>query len=181
MMPTRFEFNLEEEIKKIELTPANPANSANRELNVSGISKISYEGLPILDYLTPVEQEAFHEYVDLMTSDKFKMPLAKAKQEAAQLVARNKRSLQIQQAKSDYKRYGYIKIFSTHLDQAVYLARDERVAKRVPDQSLPVFTETELECLQGLELAEAKVLMEGKMVFGRIIAFQDQQDAKKAN
>jgi len=181
MRPARFEFNIAEEIKKLELTPANPANSANRELNVSGISKISYEGLPVLNYLTPVEREAFHEYVDLMTSDKFKMPLAKAKQEAAQLVARNKRSLQIQQAKSDYKRYGYIKIFSTLLNKAIYLAKDEQAAKRVPDQRLPLCTEAELECFRGLELAEAKVLMEGKLVFGGSIVFQDQVDAKKAN
>ena len=181
MGPARFEFNIAEEIKKLELMSANPANSANRGLSVSDISKISYEGLPILDYLTPVEQEAFHEYVDLMTSDKFKMPLAKAKQEAAQLVARNKRSLQIQQAREDYSRFGYIKIYSTVLDQAIYLARDEQIAKRVPDQRLPVYTEAELECLQGLELAEAKVLMEGKIIFGGSIVFQDQLNAKKEN
>ena len=137
--------------------------------------------LSLFDHLTPVEQEAFHEYVDLMTSDKFKMPLAKAKQEAAQLVARNKRTLQIQQAKSDYKRYGYIKIFSTLLNKPVYLAKDEQAVKRVPDQSLLVFTEDELKCLQGLGSDEAKVLMEGKIVFGGSINFQDQLDAKKAN
>jgi len=137
--------------------------------------------ISLLDHLTNAEQEAFHEYVDLMISEQFKMPMEEAKQEAARLVARNKRSLQIKQAKEDYERYGYIKIFSTILNQAVYLARDEEAAKRVPDRSLPVFTEADLECFRGLELAEAKVLMEAKLVFGGSIVFQDQLDAKKAN
>jgi len=123
----------------------------------------------LLDHLTPAEQEAFHEYVDLMTSNKFKIPLEEAKIEASRLVARNKRLLQIQQAKKDYDRYGYIKIFSTLLNQAIYFVKDEQAAKRVPDQSLPVFTEAEIECLQELKLNEVKVLMEAKIIFnGRI-------------
>ena len=171
MKAVRFEFNLETEIEKLKLEPANLANAANDELSISGISRISNEDLPILNYLTPVEQEAFHEYVDLMTSEQFKMPMEEAKQEAARLVARNKRSLQIQQAREDYSRFGYVKIYSTVLDRAIYLAKDEQIAKRVPDQRLPVITEAELECFRGLELAEAKVLMEAKLVFVGPIVF----------
>ena len=122
----------------------------------------------LFDHLTPAEKEAFHEYVDLMTSEKFKMPLAEAEQEAAKLVARSKQVLQLPQAVKGYKRYGYIKIWSTVLDEAVYLAKDEKTGKRVPDQRLPVFTEDDLKELDAKTLTpqEAKLIMSTKSVFG---------------
>ena len=51
----------------------------------------------------------------------------------------------------------------------------------MPDQRLPVCTEADLGCLKGLKQDEAKVLMEGKIIFGGTIVFQDQLDAKKEN
>jgi len=124
--------------------------------------------LSLFDHLTPAEKEAFHEYVDLMTSEKFKMPLAEAEQEAAKLMARSKQVLQLPQAVKEYKRYGYIKIWSTVLDEAIYLAKDEKTGKRVPDKCLPVFTEEDLKELDAKTLTpqEAKIIMLTKSVFG---------------
>ena len=122
----------------------------------------------LFDHLTPAEKEAFHEYVDLMTSEKFKMPLVEAEQEAAKLMARSKQVLQLPQAVKEYKRYGYIRIWSTVLDEAIYLAKDEKTGKRVPDQRLPVFTEEDLKELDAKTLTpqEAKLIMLTKSVFG---------------
>jgi hypothetical protein len=107
------------------------------------------------------------------------MPVAEAEKEAAGLVVRNKQALQLQQARKDYERYGYIKIFSTVLNQVVYLVRDQSVAIRVPDLSLPVFTESELKCLQGLEPDEAKLLMESKIIYGGTIRSKEELEKLK--
>ena len=96
------------------------------------------------------------------------MPLAEAEQEAAKLMARSKQVLQLPQAVKEYKRYGYIKIWSTVLDEAIYLAKDKETGKRVPDQRLPVFTEEDLKELDAKTLTpqEAKIIMLTKSVFG---------------
>lgn len=122
----------------------------------------------LFDHLTPAEKEAFHEYVDLMTSEKFKMPLAEAEQEAARLVAHSKQALQLPQAEKEYERYGYIKIWSTVLDKAIYLAKNKETGKRVPDQHLPVFTEDDLKALDAKTLTpqEARLIMSTKSMFG---------------
>lgn len=145
--------------------------------------------LSLFDHLTPAEKEAFHEYVDLMTSEKFKMPLAEAEQEAAKLMARSKQVLQLPQAVKEYKRYGYIKIWSTFLDEAIYLAKDEETGKRVPDQRFPIFTEDDLKELDAKTLTpqEAKLIMSTKSVFGGSIKtgmvpeFIQNDSTKKTN
>jgi len=145
--------------------------------------------LSLFDHLTPAEKEAFHEYVDLMTSEKFKMPLVEAEQEAAKLMARSKQVLQLPQAVKEYKRYGYIRIWSTVLDEAIYLAKDEETGKRVPDQRLPVFTEDDLKELDAKTLTpqEAKLIMSTKSVFGGSIKtgmvpeFIQNDSTKKTN
>jgi len=68
--------------------------------------------------------------------------------------------IQVNQAAQDYRRYGYIRIFSTVLGKAVYLAQDERAAKGVPDDSIPVFLESDIQA------EEAKVLLEAMILFG---------------
>jgi len=121
---------------------------------------------PPIPPLTDGEREAYQGYLEEMTSSKHNFTMDKAKSEAMQLVLRAKRVLQARQAAKDYKLDGYIKIYSTVLEQDIYFAQDERMAKRVLDQNLPVFTEDELKCLQGLKQDEAKTIMEGKLVFG---------------
>jgi len=74
--------------------------------------------------------------------------------------------IQVNQAAQDYRRYGYIKIFSTVLNRAVYLAKHEQAAKRVPDRDIPVYTESEIEAVKGLDPEVAKVLLEARILFG---------------
>jgi len=123
---------------------------------------------PSMPHLTDGEREAYQEYVDEMTSSKHNFTMDKAKSEAMQLVLRAKRVLQARQAAKEYKLDGYIKIWSTVLDEAVYLAKDEKTGKRVPDQCLPVFTEEDLKELDAKTLTpqEAKIIMLTKSVFG---------------
>jgi len=122
-------------------------------------------------HLTDGEREAFQEYIEIMTSPKFNLPRDRAENEAFELVTRNRRESQAHQATRDYKLDGFIKIYSAVLGQDIYLTKNERAAKRILDKNLPVFTEAELECLQGLKRDEAKTVMEGKIFFnGSIIA-----------
>ena len=74
--------------------------------------------------------------------------------------------IQVNQAAQDYRRYGYVKIFSTVLNRAVYLAKHEQAAKRVPDRDIPVYTESDIEAVKGLDPEVAKVLLEARILFG---------------
>jgi len=133
--------------------------------------------LTILDHLDETSREAFREYVDLMTGPKFRMPLEQAQLEASRLVLRNLRTLQINQAAQDYQRYGYVKIFSTVLNRAIYLAQEKGAAKRVPDQDIPIFLESEIEAVKGLTSDEAKVLLEARILFGGLVRVEDHSEA----
>ncbi len=136
---------------------------------------VHVDASPSISHLTDGEREVFQEYFEIMTSPKFNLPRDRAEREAFELVTRNRRELQARQAARDYKLDGYIKIYSTVLEQDIYFAKDERMAKRVLDQSLPVFTEAELECLQGLKQDEVKTIMEVKIEFdGSINLKQDE-------
>jgi hypothetical protein len=134
---------------------------------------------PSMPHLTDVEQEAFQEYIEIMTSSRFNLPRDRAEIKAFELVTKSRRGLQPHQAARDYKLDGFIKIYSVVLKQNIYLAKNERTAKKVPDQSLAVFTEAELECLQGLKKDEAKTIMEVKIEFdGCIKLKQDEHHGK---
>ena len=118
-----------------------------------------------LDRLTDAEREAYQQYIEIVVSPKFNLPMKQAKGEAMQLVTRAKQALQARQAAKDYKRDGFIKIYSTVLSRAVYMAKNEQAAKRVPDKSLPVFLESEVLTCKGLTTEEVKVLLEAKVIF----------------
>ncbi|MCH7650107.1 MAG: hypothetical protein IIA63_02985 [Nitrospinae bacterium] len=135
--------------------------------------------LTLMDHLDETSKEAFREYVDFMTGPKYKMPLGQARKEALKLVLRNLRTLQASQAAKDYRRDGYIKIFSAVLNQAVYLVRDERAAKQVPDKSLSTFLEADLEAVKGLGKEEAKMILEAKLIFGGPIKVEDTYQKQK--
>lgn len=75
------------------------------------------------------------------------------------------KALDISQAVADYKREGFIKIFSVYLGQSIYLGKDKRVAEKVPDKALPVYLEDELKALKDLSLDELRTLHEAKMIF----------------
>ena len=128
----------------------------------------------LLNLLTEAEREAYQECVEfLMASDKHKMDRESAESEATRWIVRNKQVLQARDAAENYRRYGYVKIFSTVLNQAIYFAKDKQVAKIVPDQSLPVFTESDMAALKGLSREEAKVVMEGKIIFNGPIRIEE--------
>lgn len=118
------------------------------------------------DHLTDTERQYFDDLVEIIQSPKFGLGQEAAEREAGEIIARNRQPLQIQQALQDYRRYGYIKIFSTVLGKAVYLVQNERVAKCVPDQDIAVFLESDLEAVKSLGKEETKVLLEARILFG---------------
>ena len=136
-----------------------------------------FTGPPLLTHLTDAEREAYQQYIKIMISPKFALPMDQAEREAMQLVTRAKQSLQARQAAKDYKRVEYVKIYSTVLSRAVYMAKNDQAAKRVPDKSLPVFLESDLEAVKGLALEEAKILLEARILLGGPITVEDSAES----
>lgn len=73
------------------------------------------------------------------------------------------KTLRNDQAIEDYRKNGFIKIFSCFLNQSIYLVRNKSVS--VPDPSIPRYTKEETEALRGLTLDELKTLHEAKVIF----------------
>jgi hypothetical protein len=74
-----------------------------------------------------------------------------------------KRSLHINEAVELFKKRGWIQIFSTYLNESIYLTKDNRV--KVPDPAIPRYTQSEVEGLKNLTLDELKTLHEAKVLF----------------
>ena len=129
-----------------------------------------------IDRLTDAEREAYREYIQIMVSPKFNLPMEQAEREAMHLVMRAKPALQARQAAEDYRRFGYVKIFSAVLGRSVYMARNEQAAKRVPDKSIPVFLESDVEAAKGLSQEEIKVLLEARILLGGPITVEDSTE-----
>ncbi|KMP11203.1 hypothetical protein UR09_03980 [Candidatus Nitromaritima sp. SCGC AAA799-A02] len=62
-----------------------------------------------------------------------------------------------------YRRHGWVKIFSTYLNQAIYLVKNQKV--KVPNPAIPRYTQGEVEALKGLTFEELKTLYEAKVIF----------------
>ena len=122
--------------------------------------------LDFIDHLTETEREYYLNLLEIMQSPEFGMDREDAEREAGRIIARNRQPLQILQAMQDYKRYGYIKVYSTVLGKAVYLVKNEQVAKQVPDRILPTFLESDVEAMRDLGKEEAKFIMESKILLG---------------
>jgi len=118
----------------------------------------------ILDNLTETERQAYDGWFTIMTGDKFNMSPEEAHAEAMKLLLKTSRLLKIDQAVKDYKLDGFLKIFSTKLNRAVYLVKDEKVKKRVPDKSLQVFLESEIKGFRGLSRDEILLLIEARTI-----------------
>ncbi|MCH7498749.1 MAG: hypothetical protein IH886_01870 [Nitrospinae bacterium] len=118
------------------------------------------------DLLTPVELGYYQDLIEIMQSAKFGMSQNAAEREAGQIIARNRQPLQIKQAAQDYKKYGYVKIYSAVLGRAVYLAKHELAAKRVPNRDIPVYLESDIQAAKGLKPEEVKILLEAKFILG---------------
>ena len=68
-----------------------------------------------------------------------------------------------------YLERGWIQIYSTYLESNIYLVRDDAI--RVPDSSIPKYTQAEIQSLKDLTLDELKTLHEAKVLFkGKIIS-----------
>jgi hypothetical protein len=69
----------------------------------------------------------------------------------------------LEEAARFYRERGWVQIFSTYLNVSIYLAKDNRV--KVPDSSIPRYTQKEIEGLKNLTLDELKTLHEVKVLF----------------
>ena len=135
------------------------------ERNFEPASTDSVNHSPVLDHLTETERQAYQGWYDVMIGEKFNMSPQEAHAEAMKLLIKTSRLLKIDQATQDYKLNGYLKIFSTKLNRPIYLAKDEKVKRRVPDKALKVFLESEIQTLKGLSSDELTLMLEAKAIF----------------
>ena len=157
--PTPVEF-----AEKAEFTPPKTEQIPQNPL-IPPKGDSEFPELTLLDHLTEMEREYYLDLVKIMQSPKFGMNRETAEREAGAIVARNRHPLQIKQAAQDYRKNGYIKIYSTVLGQAIYLARDEATAKGVPEQNITTFLESDAESVKKLNKDEIKVLLEARIIF----------------
>ena len=75
--------------------------------------------------------------------------------------------LSVEEATKLFKERGWIQIFSCHLNQSIYLVKNDQV--KVPDSSITKYTQVEIEALKGLNLEELMTLHEAKRIFGGTI------------
>ncbi len=113
---------LVEKMEKMEKIPADAEQIPFIPL-IPPTGDSNFTGSLSPERLTDAEQEAYQQYVEIMTSSKFNLPMDQAEQEAMRLVMRAKQALQARQTAKDYKRDGFIKIYSTVLNRAVYMAK----------------------------------------------------------
>jgi len=142
-----------------------PKNNTDNTDTIAVSAKPIEGGIDFVSLLTETERGYYLDLVEIMQSPKFKMDRETAEREAGAIVARNRHPLQVKQAAQDYRKNGYVRIYSTALGEAVYLAQNERAAKRVPDQNIAVFLESDVEAVKGLTPDEAKVLLEARIIF----------------
>ena len=129
----------------MNITAQSPVNDLLLDLAANGIN-ISLDGEKLKLRSTAV---------GLITPEVRKI-LSQRKPEIAQV-------LQIQETAEEYRRKGWVKIFSAYLKTELYLVRDESV--RVPDSSIPRYSQSEVEALEGLSIDEMKTLHEAKMIY----------------
>ena len=73
------------------------------------------------------------------------------------------RGKSIDEATKLFKERGWIQIFSCHLNQSIYLVKNDQV--KVPDPSIPKYTQVEIDALKDLNLEELMTLHEAKRIF----------------
>lgn len=130
----------------------------------------------ILENLTEGEREAYQCLVEIAQTTRFGSDPETAEEIAGSIVTKKYSPFQLGQAVQDYKKYGFIKIYSGFLGKAVYFAKDERAAKRVPNNGLPVFLESDTKAIKDLAPEEIKLLLEAKILFGGPITVEDYSE-----
>ena len=78
------------------------------------------------------------------------------------------RSICLEEASRLYRERGWIEIYSSLLDNKIYLVRDSKI--KTPDRRILRYAQSELDSLRGLSIDELKVMHEAKKAFGGIIS-----------
>jgi len=75
-----------------------------------------------------------------------------------------------------YKERGWVQIWSTYLDESIYLVRHK--STQVPDSALATYTKAEIDALQDLSLDELKTLHEAKVLFRGTLLEQQRNNMR---
>jgi len=150
-----------------------PKNNTDNTDTIAVSAKPIEGGIDFVSLLTETERGYYLDLVEIMQSPKFGMDRETAEREAGAIVARNRHPLQVKQAAQDYRKNGYIKIYSTVLGKAIYLARDEATAKGVPEQNITTFLESDAESVKKLNKDEIKVLLEARIIFNGPVRLEE--------
>lgn len=138
----------------------------------------------LLDLLDEDQAEYYHALVDIMANPtekmlardpKLKLTRAEAEIRAAEIVARAVTPLQIQRSAEEYKKNGFIKIYSTKLETSFYLVKDQATAAKVPDLTLGIITQHDLEAVSDRNIPTDTRLeiLHTKLLFGGSIKVED--------
>ena len=76
--------------------------------------------------------------------------------------------LSVEEATELFKERGWIQIWAGYLNQHIYFVRDGEV--KVPDSTIPRYTQSEVNDLHGLNIDELNIMHEAKNVFGGVIS-----------
>lgn len=139
MNAPKFVFDVDAELKKIAQKPANPANPANREKEISNFSKISDSQEP-----KTLKTEIPNQGLNCIKND------------------------QILEAAKHFKKKGWTLIFSTYLNQKIYIVKNKNV--QVPEKGIAKYTKSEIESLKKLSKEELMTLHDAKVIFGGVIS-----------
>ncbi len=118
-----------------------------------------------IDYLDDTEREAYQEYFEIMISPKFNLSEQQAHIKATEIMTRNIRVLNNETDQRHFEAYGWVRVYSTKVKQEVYFVKDMSVIYKLPDKSLPVFTQNDIKALKGLDGKEMAAIMLGKVLF----------------
>ena len=71
--------------------------------------------------------------------------------------------IHLEEATHLYKSRGWVQVFSSYLNQSIYLVKNKWI--EVPDSALPKYARHEIEALNGLSWEEIQTLHEAKLLF----------------
>ena len=142
----------------------------SEELYFAGILS---EEIPVEDFLSS-EKQAYKGWYDVLTGPNHRMPPKEGHRRALSLLQTSLRTRQANKIKTDFRLDGFVKIWSSYLKQFIYLVRDERKARFVPDKTIPVFTADEIRDFSTLSREDALLLVEAKAIFNPRGFFQDE-------
>ncbi|MFQ5674048.1 MAG: hypothetical protein ACE5G9_13265 [Nitrospinales bacterium] len=116
--------------------------------------------------LTDTEQQAVDGWLESIHELEPGWSEAQAQAKAMELLenSRLRREKRLLETAALYRERGWVRIYFTYLGRSIYLVRDSSV--KVPNPSLPVYTESETLVLKGLPREELLTLHEARSVFG---------------